>query len=135
MSEATQLSANDAILQVLADGGAMDYVDVVDAVQKRYRQKVSSALVEQVHKEFLKKAKKKKKNKKSLPGSRMNIVLTSNLSDELESPQPAKQTSIGQVDPKSDNLVHALQFVRTVGGLRNAKQALAELESVLHGDD
>jgi hypothetical protein len=114
MAGMTKISETDAIRQVIAEGGAMDYIDVVDAVRKKFGIKVSSALVEKVHAKLRKEAK-----------------------NEI---QPRIRLELGQAEPAyaekvegagGDDVAHALRFVRSVNGLQNAKRALAELEAMM----
>lgn len=131
MSDTTQLSGAEAIRQVIEGGSAMDYIDVVNEVQKRFCLEVTSAQVEEV---FHGLATKKKTEVR--PGSRVSVEMASNLQTEDAAPTRAGQaTSTNSETPSAhlpmDELTHALHFVKSVHGLVNAKRALAELESIL----
>ncbi len=130
MSDAAKVSEIDAIHQVIVDGGAMDYVDIVNAVKKRYQLTVSSALVEQVHHDLLTKQSEISHSEKTRvrPGSRVSLNMTSNLPEET-----GRQTKEPSKNQTADDLGHALDFVKSVGGLSNAKRLLGELESILLG--
>lgn len=135
MSEAPELTEIEAITRVIAEGRAMDYVDVVDAVEKQFRIKTSSATVEKVHRDMM----KARADAKQKPKPRVNFELTSSLTDDPGS-QPATSTvspagegpgELGRCEPSADALALALQFVKAVGGLKKAKRALQDLEAVL----
>ena len=131
MAKATELSETEAIKQVIADGVAMDYIDVVDAVERRFQVKTSSAKVEQVHHELADAI----AETNSIPEPKMKIALASKLPSE---DKPRKSSS--NTPPASDGtgmtteqMTLALQFVKSMGGLNSAKRALAELEATLLG--
>lgn len=128
MPKTTQISETDAIRQVIADNSAMDYVDVVDAVQKRFRLTVTSSQVEEVVHELV----NEKTRMRSAP--RVKVEMGSGLHAEPVKPESSHPQSIQLTkDPPSDDLGHALQFVKSVHGLTNAKRALADLENLLIG--
>lgn len=128
MVDSTHITDIEAIQQVIMDGGAMDYIDVVDAVKNRFQLNVSSAQVEQVHHELKKET--ASKQAKTRPGSRISLDLTTNLSDES-----GQQTAHPPTDQPTDDLVCALNFVKSIGGLEKAKRALKKLESTFLGCD
>ena len=108
----------------------MDYVDVVNEVHKRFRLEVTSAQVEQVFHDLV------TAKTKVRPGSRVSVEMTSKFpveSSQTEATQPksAVPSQTQPPQPSTDNLGHALHFVKSVHGLTNAKRALAELESIL----
>jgi hypothetical protein len=130
MTDATNLSETDAIRQVITEGGAMDYIDVVEAVRKKYGLNVSSGLVEQVHLQMRQ-------------ASKYDIQPRIKL--ELGRPRQPEDAARGQsVDVGGDvdigggescppdHLALALRFVKSVHGLQNAHRALRELEAILH---
>ena len=131
MSDTTQISEIEAIRQVIEDGSAMDFVDVVSEVQKRFRLEVTSAQVEEVVHDLV-----TKKKPKVRPGSRVSVNMTSNLPADDAAPTCVEQAKSTNSETPSaqlpmDELSHALHFVKSVHGLANAKRALAELESIL----
>ena len=117
MSNAAKPSETEAIRQVIAEGGMMDYIDVVAAVQKRFGMTVSSGLVERVHMQMRQEAQE---------NTSPRIKLELGVAEATEAAE--KQAS--QATP-SDHLAQALHFVKSVHGLQNAKRALAELEAML----
>ena len=119
MSDTKHLSEVEAIRQVIVEGGAMDYVDVVNVVRKKFGLNVSSALVEQVHVEMCQQQPKRDIQ----PRIRMEVGVSD---PTLES---AKRESV-EATPKG-HLQLAANFVKSVGGLKNAVQALAELEVIM----
>jgi len=121
MADATKISEAEAIRQVIADGFASDFVDVVNEVQKRFRLQVTSSQVEQVYNDLVSKKKPPRLD------ARVEMQMTSKPPGE---PQPE------QLQPSktsTDEVSHALQFVKSVGGIARAKRALAELETILLG--
>ena len=54
MSDTDQLSAEEAICQILSEGEALEFIDVVNEVQKRFRIDVTSTEVEQVYRNLTK---------------------------------------------------------------------------------
>jgi hypothetical protein len=119
MSDATQISKVDAIRQVIAEGGPMDYADVVAAVREKHGLSVSSALVERVHLD-------ERQRIKIEPHIRLEV-------GNAGSPKPdgAEEHVTGK--STSSDLSHAVAFVKAMHGLQNAKKALAELESIVQG--
>ncbi|MCA9136146.1 MAG: hypothetical protein KDB00_05290 [Planctomycetales bacterium] len=126
MSNETELSETDAIKLVIADGTAMDYIDVVDAVEKRFRIKTSSAVVEQVHHEMMKARTDAKEHLKP----RMALEMASQIPVRKEQQIPTSSPKSTET-PVTDPMALALQFVKSVGGMKHAKQALADLEAML----
>ncbi len=125
MSNDTELSETDAIKLVIADGTAMDYIDVVNAVEKRFRIKTSSAVVEQVHHDMV----KSRTDAKEHLRPRLSLEMASPIPKRAERyvpPTSSKPSTVGV-----DTMTLALHFVKSVGGMKQAKQALAELEAVL----
>ena len=112
----TDVPTNDveAIRQVINEGGAMDYVDVVDRVREKFGLNVSSALVEQIHLEM-----RQQHKKQTQPRIKLEVV-----------PSEPSEAGITE-DGQSDHLAHALRFVQSVRGMRNAKRALSELEDIM----
>ncbi len=114
MTAETPISDSAAIRHVIAQGDAMEYVDVVNTVRKQYGLIVSPVRVEEVHIQ---------------------------MQQEIEAnPQPQATLDAGQTEPtatestastETTHLAHALHYVKSVGGLRNAKRVLAELEATL----
>ena len=118
MSNIKQISENEAIRKVIAEGKAMDYIDVVEAVRKEYGLSVSSALVEKVHSQLRRQAKALTKPRISLEAGTL---------EHEEKYAELQKTE----NPETDHLALALRFVQSVKGLANAKKALAELESMM----
>ena len=124
MSDTTPLTKKEAIRQVIESGTAMDFIDVVNEVKKQYRMEVSAADVEQIFRELA-----------SEPRTRVSLAVASSLPSAESQPEskstqrmPVQSASLPTAD---GDLEHALHFVKSVGGLSNAKRALDELESVL----
>ena len=115
MSDNSQISKNEAIRQVVAEGTAMDYVDVVDRVREKYGLTVSAVLVEKLHSQM-------RKETENNMQPRINLELQANR-DRTE------KEVVGR--PQADDLVHALHYVKSVNGLKNAKRTLAELEVLM----
>jgi hypothetical protein len=116
MVDVAKISESEAIRQIIAEGGVMDYVDVVEAVRKKFGIRVSSALVEKVHSQLQQEA------RNQTPSVQPRIRLE--LGQPPKEPLPAPERS-------GDHLAQVLRFVKSVHGLQNAKRALAELEAVL----
>jgi hypothetical protein len=139
MSDTKEISAAEAIRQIIAETGSVDYIDVVNAVHKRFRLGVTAAEVEQVYHDLANETKSK-------PQARTSVTLTSMTADPSP-PEPGKPASrqaesnlTGPAPVPSsalpkDELGQALQFVKSVGGLANAKRILKELEAALLGSD
>ena len=131
MSDTSQVTETDAIRQVIADTGALDYIDVVNEVRKRFRIEVTSAQVEQVYHDL-------DTETKPAPKSRTTVTMTSTTADEAaaksepEITLPTRDVP-SEPDLPKDDLTLALNFVKSVGGLAKAKRALMELESVMLG--
>ncbi len=129
MADTKQISEVDAILQIISENGSMDYIDVVNAVKKRFRLDVSSAQVEQVVHDLL--------NRKTRvrPGARVSLEMTTKLPDDVERTDADKSgsTSILSAELSRDDLANALSFAKSVGGLAKAKRVLEELEAILMG--
>lgn len=134
MSDTTQISGTDAIRLVIEAGGALDFIDIVNKVQKRFRLDVTSAQVEQVLHDLATAEADEK------PAARVSLAMTTIRPDEAPATVAAQPSQIQSTQPsqcqppqsQTDNLGHALHFVKSVNGLTNAKRALAELESILH---
>lgn len=129
MAKATELSEVEAIKAVIAEGGAMDYIDVVDAVDKRFHIKTSSLKVEEVHRELV----NSRTDLKESPKPKVTFAMASQLPSQRERERAVKEpgTAVGSGVASGDEVALALQFVQSVGGLSKAKQALAALEAVL----
>ena len=125
MTKATDVTEIEAIKKVIAEGGAMDYIDVVDAVEKRFRIKTSSATVEQVHHDMM----NARTDSKQSPKPRVTFEMTSKLPVE----EPSGQSTSVEPSKVDDDVALALQFVRSVGGISKAKRALEELETIMRG--
>jgi pyruvate dehydrogenase complex dehydrogenase (E1) component len=129
-----------AIRQVIAESGAVDFVDVVNAVRDRFRINVTAAQVEEVYHELARETKPE-------PKARTSVTLTSMVSEggnEDGTPEatvptaataPSAQAPTQESSQPTDDLGHALNYVKSVGGLANAKRTLLELESLLLGGD
>ena len=127
-----------AIRQVIAESGAVDFVDVVNAVRDRFRINVTAAQVEEVYHELARETKPE-------PKARTSVTLTSMVSEgeneDSGTPAPTAATAPSAPAPAqqpsqpTDDLGHALHYVKSVGGLANAKRKLLELESLLLGGD
>lgn len=130
MTKTTELSEIEAIEQVISEGVAMDYIDVVNEVEKRYRIKTSSAMVEQVHHGM---AKARTDDKQRIKPN-LSLQMTSKLPRMTTQPAAKAEPSSSEIgaDTSSDATTLALQFVKSVGGLKKAKLALQELESILN---
>ncbi|PAY16282.1 hypothetical protein CKO51_27400 [Rhodopirellula sp. SM50] len=127
MTQSIEQSEIDAIKRVIAEGGAMDYVDVVDAVEKRFRIKTSAATVEQVHHDLVNAADEVAEQVGGADDQfspSLGVSMTAKLPSESGGAMPAEDTS-------ADHMTLAMQFVKSVGGLNRAKSALAELEAML----
>ena len=131
MAKATELSETEAIKQVIADGVAMDYIDVVDAVERRFQLKTSSAKVEQVHREMANAI----AEATPIPEPKMKIALASKLPSQDKQRQAPSDTPPASdvAEMTTDQMALTLQFVKSIGGLNSAKRALAELEATLLG--
>ena len=129
MTKAIDTSEIEAIKQVIAEGGAMDYVDVVDAVERRFQVKTSAAKVEQVHRDMARARMDSKPS--SIP--RMKIGLTAKLPSDVErdAMNSGSMRNTQASDAPIDETAIALQFVRTMGGMNKARRALDDLETVL----
>ena len=129
-----EAAAAEAIRQVIAQSGAVDFVDVVNAVRDRFRLSVTAAQVEQVYHELAAET-------KPTPRARTSVTLTS-LAPEFERSEPDHADPVASTQSPSakpaesleDAMVLAVQFVKSVGGIANAKLILNELESALLGD-
>ena len=126
MSDTDQLSAEEAICQILSEGEALEFIDVVNEVQKRFRIDVTSTEVEQVYRNLTKKSAEVEP-----PSARISMELMSKPPSE----DSAADSTTGKSEDGSglDDLGKALQFVRAVGGISNAKRLLDELESAMKG--
>ena len=127
MTQSSEQSEIEAIKRVIADGGAMDYVDVVDAVEKRFRIKTSAATVEQVHHDLVNAAEEAREQVGGADDQfspSLGVSMTAHLPSESAPQTPAEATT-------ADHMTLAMQFVKSVGGLNRAKSALAELEAML----
>ncbi|QDV84194.1 hypothetical protein [Planctomycetes bacterium TBK1r] len=127
MTQSSEQSEIDAIKRVIAEGGAMDYVDVVDAVEKRFRIKTSAATVEQVHHDLVNAADEVADQVGGADdhfSPSLGVSMTAKLPSESAGATSAEGTS-------NDHMTLAMQFVKSVGGLNRAKSALAELEAML----
>ena len=137
MSDTKQISEVDAIRRVMAESGTMDYIDVVNAVYKRYRLNVTAADVEQVAHGLVDEESTVK------PRAQVSLDLSANIPANETTPatstastgsisaQPVAQSA----DQSRSDMDHALHFVKSVGGLAKAKLLLAELEAIFVGRD
>ncbi|QDV41758.1 hypothetical protein Enr13x_16010 [Stieleria neptunia] len=126
MAQSSELSEIEAIKRVIAEGGAMDYVDVVDAVEKRFRIKTSAATVEQVHHDLVNAA-DAVADQAAGAGDQFSPSLGVSMAAQL----PSEREQDAAADTTADHMTLAMQFVKSVGGLNRAKNALAELEAML----
>ena len=137
MANTEQVSEVEAIRQVIAEGNAMDFVDVAEAVQKRFRLDVTASKVEQVVYDMVNSQKPAGKDEQPPPvriAPRVGVEMMSAVVDDASqkaAAEPAPEPT-ASTEP-ADEMAHALHFVKSVNGLANAKRALAELESVLLG--
>ena len=127
MNHDAELSETDAIKLVIAEGTAMDYIDVVNEVEKRFRIKTSSAVVEQVHHDMVKSRTDAKEHLKP----RLSLEMASQIPARTEKHAAAPASTSTPTADDGDPMTLALHFVKSVGGMKQAKQALAELEAVL----
>ena len=134
MSDTKKISEVEAIQEILSESGTMDYIDIVNAVYKRFRLNVTAADVERVVNDLVR-AKSTVK-----PRAQVSLDLSSNIpANEPATSTPTPSTGIsGQsvaqsADQSMSDLDHALQFVKSVGGLAKAKLLLAELETIFVG--
>lgn len=127
MTQSSERSEIEAIKRVIADGGAMDYVDVVDAVKKRFHIKTSAATVEQVHHDLVNAAEEVGEQVGGA-GDQFSPSLGVSMTAHLPSDSGAGASEAGTT---ADHMTLAMQFVKSVGGLNRAKSALAELEAML----
>ena len=123
MSDATQISGTEAIRRVIENGTAVDYIDVVHEVKKRFRLDVTSADVEQVFHDLA--------TEKSRPSSRVSMAMTTERPEQSLQTDAALPKSTQPSQTTTEDLEHALHFVQSVQGLTNAKRLLAELEAIL----
>ena len=150
----TKISETEAIIQVIREGGVGDFVDVVNRVEKQFRLKVTSAQVEDIFYELAKKDKETKvelattqpptvvetnrEKSQMRPGSRVSFEMTSKIPEATEAEKPqASSPAASQKSAEESTaveLAYGLHFVKSVGGLENAKRVMAELESTLLGN-
>ncbi len=149
MSDSTQSPEADAIRHVVLTGKSMDYIDVVHAVHEQFRLTVTSALVEQVVHDLVSEKNKGLEPADNEPagdakdsgdkssrverGSRIGFELSAALPEEMgtEAKRAEAPSSASSPSPDSEDLVQALQFVKSVGGLANAQRVLKDLEAML----
>ena len=135
MSDATQISEAEAIRRVINSGSMMDYIDVVNEVRNQFHLNVTAAQVEQLIKDS------DTTTANAKPRTRVSMDMVAHLPDEVaqtDATQPPL-TQPSQVHPEqvqtelppTEDLSHAVHFVKSVNGLTNAKRALAALESIL----
>ena len=125
MSEQTGVPENEAIRQIIAEGGAMDYVDVVDAVKKRFRVDTTAAQVEQIHQEMM----RAQRTSHQSPPASVKLELASKLPPETAN--AATGASLSGSGSEDAHVAEALKFVNNVGGLSHARVALKRLEQLL----
>ena len=139
MSNMQEISAAQAIAQVIAQTGAVDYIDIVHAVRDRFRLNVTTAQVEQVYHDLANETKPGDKTRPSVPLTSQipdpTVSEPGNPSDQPELTLPMQPVPTQPRDLLTDDLGHALQFVKSVGGLANAKRVLGELEAILTGNN
>lgn len=131
MTGTQKLSEVDAIRRVISAGGAMDYIDVVEAVRQKFGMTVSMGLVEKVYRELPNEARVKVE-----PRLTMNLTAPkASVDSGRRTPTDADKKDAPDENSGStsltSHLAHALQFVKSVNGLGNAKAALKELESIM----
>ncbi len=141
MANADKPTAVEAIGQIIAEGNAMDFVDVAEAVQKRFDLDVTASQVEQVVYDLVNKQNAPEAAEPQTPirsAPRVGVEMMSTVTDDTKQ-EPATDSvptepvvSQPGTEPV-DAMTQALQFVKSVNGLENAKRALAALESVLMG--
>ena len=115
MSDLLSKSTLDAVRLAIAEGIAMDYVDLVDVVRQKYGLEVSAREVEIIHRQM-----QAETQEISLPRPPPSVDVASVLATE-QTRDPAGE----------DPLSHALRFVSAVRGRENAKRALNDLETLL----
>ena len=133
MSNTEKLSKDEAIRRVIAEGSALDYVDVVDEVRKQFGIKVSTGLVEKVYLEL----KRRGTQLNVEPRLQMDIPSPSEPATAvIRSPAGSEKVESegNESTSRNSHLLHALTFVKSVNGLSNAKAALAELEAIMGKD-
>jgi len=98
------LTETQAIQRVIEEGSAADFCDVVDVVKKRFGLRVGLGMVEEVY-----------------------LAMKKEAADDSTRPhvQPALSPQSGVVNAKT------LQFVKEMGGFEEARQAIAELETLM----
>jgi hypothetical protein len=134
MSDTKQISEVEAIRQILAEGGRLDYIDVVNAVHQRFRLNVTAADVEQVAHDLVKEKPPVK------PRAQVTLDLSANVPDENKPASSKEHAStvsspVPSTDQVTSDLGQALSFVKSVGGLAKAKRLMSELETILVGPD
>ena len=137
-NEGTSKPIRDAIRQVIAEAGAVDYIDVVQAVRNKYRFDVTTAQVEEVYHQLDNETRQQPQARTSVSITAMPIAskpesLSTNENEAPEITLPHCADSTPMPGPQ-DDLSKALCFVKSVGGLAAAKRALLDLESVLLGN-
>jgi hypothetical protein len=129
MTGSNEVNKEEAIRQVIAAGGSMDYVDVVNAVEKQFGIHVSSALVEQVHHQL------SEQTRHETSKSRLDISFSAApFTSQMPSSEPSRESPTrnqpGQAEASEEELAVALRFVKSVGGLSNARRLLDELANL-----
>ena len=138
MSETKQISEQEAIRQVISESSAFDYADIVNAVHKRFRLEVNAAQVEEIYHEMKSET---QPAQTQVPQPRTTVSMTVNAPEAKPAESPEIAPAVGAAASAStssapkDDMDHALQFVKSVGGLAKAKRALLDLESALLGSD
>lgn len=143
MSNASDISTNPnfldqsaelAIWQVIQTTPALDYIDVVNAVRDQFRMEVTSAQVENVYHKIEEGLLQPPtvRTSVSLTGSPRSDAQPSGLNRSAPELTLPAHSVPEPVEPQ-DDLAIALNFVKSLGGLANAKRALEELETILLG--
>ena len=140
MSDTKKISEVDAIQEILSESGTMDYIDIVNAVYKRFRLNVTAADVERVVNDLVSTKSTVK------PRAQVSLDLSANVpaKDETTPASSTPGSPSGSIstrpvsqpaDQSKSELDNALHFVKSVGGLAKAKLLLAELEAIFVGRD
>ena len=141
MTDAPQVNEVDAIRQVIAAGGVLDFADVVNKVLNRFGIEVDAGRVEQVYQELA------TSTPPAPPRVRTSVAMTAVVPDaddvlpqstevdantraDTSASAPVQQKSI-PVEPEMDDVAHALRYVKSVGGMANARRILDELQRLL----
>lgn len=105
----------EAIRQVILDGGVGDYVDVADLVKSRFHLDVSVALVEQVAIQL--------RNERDATETAKNAPVNG-----VDASAPSAQATSSET---SYDVALTLSFVEKIGGFHAAREAIDQLEHSL----